>query len=125
MAFVGGVGGIAAYIHDVSEIDYLKANPDPKGLETMFNLDVARMKAFKDISAADIHAIQAPALVINGDADAVRTEHALALSRTLPHAQLMILPGGHGEYIGEIAAPNKHRKIPALVTAVIEAFLDE
>ena len=104
---------------------YLAANPDPKGLEAMFNRDVARMKAFKNVSELDIHAIQAPALVINGDADAVRSEHALALSRALPHAQLMILPGGHGEYIGEIAAPNMHRKIPALVTAAIEAFLDE
>lgn len=104
---------------------YLKANPDPRGLEAMFNRDVARMKAFKDISETDIHGIQATALVINGDAEAVRTEHALALSRALPHAQLMILPGEHGEYIGEIAAPNEHRKLPALVTAVIEAFLDE
>lgn len=70
----------------------------------MFDRDVARMVAFKDISEGDIKAIQAPALVINGDADVVRAEHALALSRALPHAQLAILPGGHGDYIGEICA---------------------
>src|SRR4051794_40031105 len=29
---------------------YLKANPDPKGLQAMFDRDVARMKDFKDIS---------------------------------------------------------------------------
>src|SRR6185436_17115937 len=70
---------------------YLEANPDPKGLQAMFDRDVARMLAFKDISDADIQAIQAPALVINGDAEVVRAEHALALSRALPHAQLAIL----------------------------------
>jgi pimeloyl-ACP methyl ester carboxylesterase len=102
---------------------YLKANPDPKGLQKMFDRDVARMVAFKDISDADIKAIQAPALVINGDVDVVRPEHALALSRTLPHAKLAILPGGHGDYIGEITAPDKKSKLPALVVAVIEAFL--
>jgi pimeloyl-ACP methyl ester carboxylesterase len=102
---------------------YLEANPDPKGLQTMFDRDVARMVAFKDISETDIKAIQAPALVINGDAEVVLAEHALALSRALPHARLAILPCGHGEYLGEICATDKNSKIPALVTAVIEAFL--
>jgi pimeloyl-ACP methyl ester carboxylesterase len=102
---------------------YLKANPDPKGLQTMFNRDVARMIAFKDISDAEIKAIQAPALVINADADVVRPEHALQLSRTLPHAQLAILPGAHGEYIGEICSTNPDSKMPVLVTAMVEEFL--
>jgi pimeloyl-ACP methyl ester carboxylesterase len=102
---------------------YLEANPDPKGLQAMFDRDVAKMVAFKDISDADIQAIQAPALVINGDAEVVCAEHALALSRALPHAQLAILPGGHGDYIGEVCAADKNSKIPALVTAMIEAFL--
>jgi pimeloyl-ACP methyl ester carboxylesterase len=102
---------------------YLAANPDPKGLQAMFARDVARMMAFKDIPDSVIHAIQAPALVINADADMVRPEHALALSRILPHAQLAILPGVHGEYIGEICTPGKNSKIPALVTAMIVEFL--
>ena len=102
---------------------YLKANPDPKGLKAMFDRDVARMAVFKDISDADIRGIQAPALVINGDAEVVRADHALELSCTLPHAQLAILPGGHGEYIGEICSRDAHSPIPALVTAMIQGFL--
>lgn len=102
---------------------YLKANPDPKGLQTMFDRDVARMVAFKDIPDADIKAIVAPTLVINSDADVVRPEHALELAHTLPHAQLAILPGGHGDYIGEICAPDRDNNLPDLVTAMIEAFL--
>lgn len=104
---------------------YLQANPDPEGLQAMFNRDVARMLAFKDISDAVIKAIQAPALVINGYTDVVRVDHALELCRMLPNAQLAILPGGHGDYIGEICATDGNSKIPALVTAMIEAFLKE
>jgi pimeloyl-ACP methyl ester carboxylesterase len=104
---------------------YLKANPDPKGLQAMFDRDVARMEAFKDISDEAIRGIQAPTLVINADSDVVLPEHALALFRTLPHAKLAILPGGHGEYIGEICSRDKNSKIPALVTAMIEEFLGQ
>jgi pimeloyl-ACP methyl ester carboxylesterase len=102
---------------------YLEANPDPEGLQAMFDRDVARMLAFQDISDANIRRIQAPALVLNGAAEVVRAEHALALSRALRHAQLAILPGGHGDYIGEICAADIHSPIPTLVTAMIEAFL--
>ncbi|HEU5179806.1 MAG TPA: alpha/beta hydrolase [Candidatus Polarisedimenticolia bacterium] len=102
---------------------YLKASPDPQGLRRMFDRDVARMVAFKDIDDASIKAIQAPALVLNGDAEVVRAEHALQLSRMLPHARLAILPGGHGEYIGEIESPHKNSKLPALVVTLIEDFL--
>jgi len=103
--------------------EYLKINPDTAGLHAMFHRDANRMLSFKDISKEDICKIQAPALVINGDADVVTTEHALELSRTLPHAHLAILPGGHGEYIGEIMATDKSSKIPLLVVALIDEFL--
>lgn len=102
---------------------YLKANPDPEGLNAMFHRDVARMISFEDIDDELIRNIHSPALVINGDAEVLRTEHALALSRTLPHARLAILPGGHGDYIGEVCAPDKESKIPDLVAAMIEEFL--
>ncbi len=104
---------------------FLKANPDAKGLQAMFDRDVARMKGFRDISDAVIHSIQAPALVINADKDVVTNEHALELSRTLQHARLAILPGGHGDYIGEICSPNKSSKMPDLVVNMIENFLQE
>jgi pimeloyl-ACP methyl ester carboxylesterase len=104
---------------------YLDANPDPIGLQRMFDRDVARMKNFKDISDANIKSIMVPVFVINGDKEVVLAEHALKLSRTLPNAQLAILPGGHGDYIGEICAADKNSKIPDLVRAMIESFLNE
>ena len=101
------------------------ANPDPGGLQIMFERDVARMVHFKDISDADIKDIKAPALVINGDAEVVLAQHALTLSRILPNGQLAILPGGHGDYIGEICAPDRSSKLPFLVLDMIENFLKE
>ena len=104
---------------------YRKINPDPKGLQAMFERDVARMIAFKDISDEKIKQIDAAALVINGDAEVVRVEHAVALSQILPHAQLAIIPGGHGDYIGEICSPDKNSKLPDIVTVLIETFLEK
>ncbi|MCW3125509.1 MAG: alpha/beta hydrolase [Bacteroidetes bacterium] len=102
---------------------YLTANPNPKGLQAMFDRDVARMINFKDIADPDIRAIQAPTLVINGDNEVILAEHAFTLSRTLPHARLAILPCGHGDYLGDILSADPHSKIPTLVVAMIEEFL--
>ena len=100
---------------------YLKANPDPAGLKRMFDRDVTRMKEFEDIPDADIRGIHAPALVINGDAEVVRAEHAMALSRLLPNARLLIIPGGHGEYLGAAEAPESY--LPDVMANMIDAFL--
>ena len=102
---------------------YLAANPDPEGLLAMFHRDSKRMINFKDIDAALIKGIQAPALVIGGDRDAVSPAHALDLSRTLPHARLTILPSGHSEYLGEICTEDKDSKLPDVVVTMIDTFL--
>ena len=102
---------------------YRKVNADPQGLQKMFTRDVTRMIHFQDISDDLIKAIQAPAFVINGDTDVIRTEHALLLSRTLPHAELAILPSGHSDYLGEICAVDKNSKMPDFVVMMIDTFL--
>jgi Predicted hydrolases or acyltransferases (alpha/beta hydrolase superfamily) len=102
---------------------YLKINPSQEGLLAMFNRDATRMRHFRDIPDSDIKSIQAPALVVNADADVILVEHALQLARTLPHGKLAIIPGVHGEYIGEICTPNPSGKLPGLVVAMIEEFL--
>jgi pimeloyl-ACP methyl ester carboxylesterase len=103
---------------------YLQINPDKEALFTMYKRDVARMQSFKDIKDEDIKAIKAPALIICGDQDVVRPEHAVEMYRQMQHAKLMILPGGHGEYMGEITTVKPgHNKYPAL--EIIETFLSE
>jgi pimeloyl-ACP methyl ester carboxylesterase len=72
---------------------YLQVAPHPENLPLFFAKAAQRMRDFKDIPVDAVRAITAPALVLAGDADLVRPEHAVALSRLLPHARLGILPG--------------------------------
>ena len=103
---------------------YLKINPDKEALYTMYKRDVARMQSFKDISEEDIKNIKAPALIIAGNKDVVRTEHSVEMYREMQQAQLVILPGGHGDYIGELATVKPgNTDYPAL--SIIETFLKE
>ena len=50
------------------------------------------MRDFKDIPTDSMRSITAPALVIVGDTDVIRPEHAVEMFRILPQAQLAVLP---------------------------------
>ena len=104
---------------------YLKANPgDAQGLLNMFRRDVERMVNFKDISEESVKSIKAPVLVINGDKEAVQGAHALKLSQLIANARLIILPCGHGDYIGEICAPKMDAAMHERVVGMIDDFLN-
>jgi pimeloyl-ACP methyl ester carboxylesterase len=72
---------------------YLAAAPHPEDLQSFFDKCVQRMRSFPDIPADAIRGIAAPILVIVGDADVMRPEHAVDLFRLLPLARLAVLPG--------------------------------
>ena len=103
---------------------FLKLNPDSNALRKMYERDVTRMQSFPDISAELMKTITAPAFIIIGDADVVRPEHAVEMYRLLPHAKLAILPGGHGDYIGEITTSQDSALI-AMTVSMINKFLNE
>src|SRR5688572_3809918 len=103
---------------------YLKINPSQAGVHAMHDRDAKRMLAFKDIPDDSIRGIQAPTLVIVGDRDVIRPEHALELSHTLPHARLCILPGTHGSYLGEIMTPKVSDRTVAVFAELVTGFLD-
>lgn len=102
---------------------YLRIKNDSAGLLAMFNRDAQRMQAFQGWTDADISAIQAPTLIVIGDQDIVRPEHAVAMYRLLPHARLAILPGTHGSYMGEALSPDPRSKVPDLFVALVDEFL--
>lgn len=103
---------------------YLKINPSQAGVHAMHDRDAKRMLAFRDIPDASIRGIQAPTLVVVGDRDVIRPEHAIELSRTLPHARLSILPGTHGSYLGEIMTPKVSDRTVAIFADLVTRFLD-
>jgi pimeloyl-ACP methyl ester carboxylesterase len=103
---------------------FLQINPSQDALYTMYKRDVTRMQTFTDIREEDIRAIQAPTLIMAANHDVVTCEHAVEMLRQMQHAQLAIFPGGHGDYIGELATLKPGQtEFPAV--PVIEAFLKE
>lgn len=102
---------------------FLSVTPDQEKLQNMFSKDRQRMLDFKDWSDDVMKTIKAPVLVVVGDRDVVSVEHALAMTRLLPNARLAVLPGGHGDFIGEAMSPDPQSKTPALVANMIEEFL--
>jgi len=115
--------GTFADLPQVYKDEYLKINPSQEGVRAMYERDSRRMIGFKDWPDEDIRSIQAPTLVVVGDRDIVRPEHTLEMSRLLPRGRLSILPGTHGEYMGEMMTPNVHERVPQMFVALVEEFL--
>ncbi len=103
---------------------FLQVNPDTDALHRMYERDVARMQSFRDIQEEQMKAITVPAMIIAGDRDVVTPEHAVEMHRLLAGSRLAILPGGHGDYIGEITTPQDSVLIVATVN-MIDKFLNE
>jgi pimeloyl-ACP methyl ester carboxylesterase len=72
---------------------YLRVAPHPENLQSFHDKSVERMLDFKDWPAEVLKGIDAPVLLLLGDHDVIRPEHAVEMLHLLPHAQLAILPG--------------------------------
>lgn len=104
---------------------YKKVAADTNGLQLMHDRDAKRMVHFKDIPDDQIKAIKAPALIIIGDKDIITPEHAIELHRQIANSELAIIPGGHGQYIGEVTTIGPDFKESELIVPMIEKFLDK
>jgi pimeloyl-ACP methyl ester carboxylesterase len=95
---------------------YRKTSPHPERLQSFHDKSVQRMLAFRDWPEAAVRSISAPALVVVGDADVVRPEHAAEMARLLPHARLAVLPlADHAAMVGARAS---------WLVPMVQAFLD-
>ncbi|MBS1598899.1 MAG: alpha/beta hydrolase [Bacteroidetes bacterium] len=101
---------------------YLKVAP-VNNLQTMFEKDRQRMADFKDINDDDIKSIKAPALLMVADRDVVTSEHVVKMSHLISNSRLVILPGTHGSFIGEIEAQQKSR-LPEVTAIIVREFLN-
>lgn len=103
---------------------FLRVNPDVQQLKTMHDKDAARMQSFEDVPDDAVRSVRAPTLIVLGDQDIVKPEHAVELTRLISGARLLILPGGHGDYLGEAVMTQKDTRYPELTARLIEEFLD-
>ena len=104
---------------------YKKVAADTNGLQVMHDRDAKRMVNFKDIPDEQIKSIKAPTLIIIGDKDVITPEHAIELHRQIKNSDLAIIPGGHGQYIGEITTITPDTKESEFVVPMIEKFLNK
>jgi pimeloyl-ACP methyl ester carboxylesterase len=104
--------------------EFLRVNPDTAALRRMHDRDLERMHAFTDLPDEQVRSVKAPTLILCGDRDVVTNEHALELTRVIVGARLLILPGTHGDYLGDISAPARPRAIEA-TAGLVEEFLAE
>jgi pimeloyl-ACP methyl ester carboxylesterase len=107
--------------------EYLQLAPHPDHFDRLFAKKSEMDRGIKDLAPEVIEAIQAPTLLIIGDSDLIRPEHAVEMFRLLgggvfgdmppglPKSQLAVLPG------------TSHVTIVArteLLAPMIAAFLD-
>lgn len=104
---------------------YKKVAADENGLQIMHDRDVKRMLHFEDIPDQEIKSIKAPTLIINGDKDVITIEHIVELHRNISNSNLAIIPGGHGEYMGEITTLKRNYTEADFITPIIIKFLDK
>jgi pimeloyl-ACP methyl ester carboxylesterase len=101
----------------------LREDPDTAHLQIMFERDRARMEGFKDWPDEEVHSIKAKTLIFSGDHDVLTSEHAVKMSRIIPNAELVIVPGTHGSYLGEEGSGDG--KMPAITVGLVKEFLDK
>lgn len=104
---------------------FLSVNNDEAALLNMFNKDVQRMKNFNGWTDEQIKSIQLPTLIINGNNDVGTIEHAVEMYRNFPNAEIVILPGGHGEYLGTIESLQNNDWQQTYIVGIIEEFLSK
>ncbi len=107
--------------------EYMRIAPNPENFATLFAKKTRMDSEIQDLPAEAIRAIKAPTLLIIGDSDLVRPEHAVEMFRLLgggvfgdtpaglPNSQLAILPG-----TSHVTVVNR----ADLLLAVIPPFLD-
>ncbi len=103
---------------------FLEVNNSTSKLRNMFEKDVRRMQDFVGWSDDQMRSIDRPTLLINGNVDIGSPEHMVALYRLIPNCQLVMVPGGHGDYLGEITTFEKGTVISFYIVPIIEEFLE-
>jgi len=99
---------------------------DPAHAERMFVLDRDLMlTGFQDFPGEGVAAIAAPTLILAGDQDVIRRDHAVALADLIPGARLLIVPGGHGDYLGEVFATGEDLAPLRRTLPMLTDFLDD
>lgn len=103
---------------------YLAAAPNPDDLPKLTPKLMQNLLSFEGWSDAELGSIKAPTMILQGNYDVAPLEHIAAMARLIPGAQVVVLPGGHGTYLGEAMAAVPGSRLPAYTTGMILEFLN-
>lgn len=108
--------------------EYLKIAPHPENFAKLFAKKTQMDQQTRDLSEESIRGIKSPTLIIIGDSDLVRPEHAVEMFRLLgggvfgdtpaglPNSQLAVLPGA--SHVSLVSRTE-------LLIPIINSFLDK
>jgi pimeloyl-ACP methyl ester carboxylesterase len=68
--------------------------PDPKRWPVLVEKVKNLSRDFQGFSAAEVGSIRAQTLIMMGDREGIRPEHAVEMYRLIPEAQLAVFPDG-------------------------------
>ena len=105
--------------------EFLKVTPDSAKLQNLFEKCSKRMLEFKDWDDEQLRSIKVKTLIVAGDKDVATVEHYVAMHNLIPDSKLMIIPGGHGEFMGEISFSNSARNAESFVLLIEEFLLEK
>lgn len=77
---------------DILREMYTRVAPHPENWQKLVEKSSESVAEFQGWQKKEIRTISAPTLVMVGDSDIVRTEHAVELYRLIPNAKLAVLP---------------------------------
>ena len=103
----------------------LAVSHDPEHARRMFELDRRLMLGFADFPDELIASVAAPTLVVGADGDVIRSAHFVELAALLPDARLLIVPGVHGDYLGEVLAASGDDRALRSFLPYLLAFLED
>jgi pimeloyl-ACP methyl ester carboxylesterase len=93
---------------------YEKVAPKPGDWSTLIE-KIKVLGTFEGWSADEMRSIQTPVLLMIGDRDIVRPEHAVEMFRLIPNAHLAVLPGA--DHFGPVTQAN-------LVARMVKEFFE-
>lgn len=108
--------------------EYLNIAPHPENFAQLFAKKTEMDRQTRDLSAESIQSIKAPTLLIIGDSDLIRPEHAVEMFRLLgggvfgdtsaglPNSQLAILPG-----TSHVSIVNRTEFLIPMITSFLDA----
>jgi len=107
------------WLHSAEAMGFLRQGYDPVSpdgpghFEVVYAKTMTMIDSEPEIDLAELGAVSAPTLVLQGERDEVTLEHGAAVAAALGDGRLAVLPGTHGLPI----------ELPGLVSALLISFL--